>query len=843
MTDIHLPTPRSSSSGDQAASEPQTSSLNVVYPESRVNLGVTMLEYDEPEVPPSLDEFHWLLYLKRWFFAIKHQENETDEEESDNIAMFLNSEADNIENYIEAMEPRSVARGLVFLGGEVRGLFHKLQQAEVRSEHQQLQLASYQQQLQKISVQYGELKEQLQATSSFSRLSSTRGSRGSFPTISFSGASRSSAARSGDREQEQRLQEETKAEQTRLQGLVEKLQTDLITARRDEADARRRGSVADTRATELEQQLEEARDSFESEMLACAEEKRRAIDEAKAREVALEERLRQRTDQVMATDDEQSIHNIQVPALKELLRTASEQEAALLKQVREMQIELATRTPAVGQEERAECASEKQAQSASLQSQLQEIQQVLQEVKEQHQLEVSDLQAQLARQTGQVGSDTKTEREVKRKITTRNSLLKPDGGVMQKTEMLAQFLAGNRNVSMGRAEQARIEEVVTELIDWEQGEEGSRGLFSVPHPIKPSERTGIDSSLRAQAAKEFKNRSELHSLQNVMARIAEILPTYGRERSILQAALCEGDVKEAQKLYRKLYEETGEASDVVDKAQAEDGELLLLIVDSMLSKLDDGFKADISGTNHMNGITITKLPSRARGFTALVLAEIHFFPPRWDTMLTDFQNLLTMHEHTLFLSCSNNLFCHHYETMELAIHAFEQRHASISATTLLQMLSLQIIMKSSVTHIVEYRKLSTESGTLDKDVLTWTEATKKIPKLMEDLIHLERQSPNPHVSRLFSKPRKTLPEARKAISKSNTGSQRPSVFHVQESDQLDSEPVAVLTRLVELTHFRADTDPEYKICGSRHGSGAGCLKPSCGPRSRTMWLCFPSSWQ
>ena len=55
------------------------------------------------------------------------------------------------------------------------------------------------------------------------------------------------------------------------------------------------------------------------------------------------------------------------------------------------------------------------------------------------------------------------------------------------------------------------------------------------------------------------------------------------------------------------------------------------------------------------------------------------------------------------------------------------------------MLSLQIIMKSSVTHIVEYRKLSTESGTLDKNVLTWSEATEKIPKLMEDLIHLERQ--------------------------------------------------------------------------------------------------------
>ena len=32
------------------------------------------------------------------------------------------------------------------------------------------------------------------------------------------------------------------------------------------------------------------------------------------------------------------------------------------------------------------------------------------------------------------------------------------------------------------------------------------------------------------------------------------------------------DVREDQKLYRKLYEETGEASDVVDRAQAEDGD-------------------------------------------------------------------------------------------------------------------------------------------------------------------------------------------------------------------------------------------------------------------------------
>ena len=162
--------------------------------------------------------------------------------------------------------------------------------------------------------------------------------------------------------------------------------------------------------------------------------------------------------------------------------------------------------------------------------------------------------------------------------------------------------------------------------------------------------------------------------------------------------------------------------------------MLLLIVDAILSKLDDGFRADISGTNHLNRITITKLPSRARGFTALALAEVHFFPLRWDTMLTDFQNFLTMHDHALFLSCSNNLFCHEHETMEFVIQTFEQQHASISATTLLQMLSLQIFMKSSVNHIAEYRKLSTESVTLDTNVLSWSEAKEKMPNLMEDLI-------------------------------------------------------------------------------------------------------------
>ena len=149
---------------------------------------------------------------------------------------------------------------------------------------------------------------------------------------------------------------------------------------------------------------------------------------------------------------------------------------------------------------------------------------MLQQVKQQHQVEVSDLQEQLECRTGQVGSDTQTEvQDAARKLATRTSLFKPDGEVMLKSETLAQLLADNRNVSMGRPEQARFSEVIKELIDWEKGEEGNRGLFSVPPPIKQSGRTGIDSNLRAQAAKEFKHRSELHSLRHMMARIAEII--------------------------------------------------------------------------------------------------------------------------------------------------------------------------------------------------------------------------------------------------------------------------------------------------------------------------------
>ena len=150
-----------------------------------------------------------------------------------------------------------------------------------------------------------------------------------------------------------------------------------------------------------------------------------------------------------------------------------------------MQLELALKTPATGQEERV---SENQEQISSLQAQLQELQQMLQQVKKQHQVEVSDLQEQLERRTGQVGSNTQTVvRDAARRLATRTSLLKSDGGVMLKSEKLAQFLAKKRNVSIGRPEQARFREVIAELIEWEQGEEGSRGLFSVPPPIKQSD--------------------------------------------------------------------------------------------------------------------------------------------------------------------------------------------------------------------------------------------------------------------------------------------------------------------------------------------------------------------
>ena len=480
-------------------------------------------------------------------------------------------------SFFEVVSLRSIVRGFVLLGSEIGDLSGKLKEAEVHLEHQMLKLASTEQQVQKISRQYRELKEQLQSTSSFSQITSLRDS---LPSISYSGAS---------------AQENSRAEQPRLQELVKQLQNDLITARRDEADARRNSAVADARAEELDGNL--------TEMLSFAKAQRAAMDEVRAREEALEEQLRHNSELMTAADAEQ---NLQVPRLKELLRTAVEREAVLTEQVREMQLAQALTTPAMEQED---CAVVYKEQISSLETQLQEMQQELQQVQQKNQVEVFELKEQLASRAEQVGSATAAEiQDAARKPTARSSLLQPNGAVMKKSETLAQFLAGSRNVSMAQPEQDKFGEVIQELINWEQGEDEQKGLFSVPPQIKASERPGIFSSLRAQAAKEFKHRSELYSIQHVMARIAEILPTYGRERSILQAALCEADVREAQKLYRKLYEETGGSSDDVDRAQAEDGELLLLITDAMLSKLDDGFKAELVGTTSFDRITITKLP-------------------------------------------------------------------------------------------------------------------------------------------------------------------------------------------------------------------------------------------
>ena len=200
---VYLPIPRSEDSMEMTTSELRSSSMNV-----QASSGVASVQ---------LHEVQWMQYLRRLIRSIKYRETSGEE-----LELSLNSEADNLEAFLEVVSSRSIARGFVLFGSEIGGLSRELKEAEVREEHQKLQLASNQQQLQKISGQYRELKEQLQATSSFSRLTS---SRDSLQTISFFGASGSSAARSGHREQERRLQENTKAEQTRLQGVVEKLKS------------------------------------------------------------------------------------------------------------------------------------------------------------------------------------------------------------------------------------------------------------------------------------------------------------------------------------------------------------------------------------------------------------------------------------------------------------------------------------------------------------------------------------------------------------------------------------------------------------------------------------------
>jgi len=372
MEGIHLPTPRSEDSMEMSTKELRSSSMSV-----QVSSGGILSPAEERE---------FLQYLKMLILSIRHGKMAGEE-----LDLFLNSAADQLDAWSAAVPSRSIARGFVLLGKEIGGISQELRAAEAQEEQKQLQLAAHQLQVQKLTAQYRELQEQLQATSSFSRLTETKGS---LPTISFSGAS---AVKS------QISLEESQVEKERFREQVGKLQNELLIARKEVAETRRHSADEASRAQELERRLKEAEEAYESEMKAFAEAQREAMNEARAREEDLEEQIRQISDQVLAAEAEQSL---QVPKLKELLRTALEQEATLLKQLREMQLEQALKTSATGQEERV---FEHQEQISSLQAQLQEMQHMLHQVKKQHQEEVSDLKEQLECRTGQVGSDNQTE--------------------------------------------------------------------------------------------------------------------------------------------------------------------------------------------------------------------------------------------------------------------------------------------------------------------------------------------------------------------------------------------------------------------------------------------------
>ena len=111
------------------------------------------------------------------------------------------------------------------------------------------------------------------------------------------------------------MPEETQAQQKRLQQLVDKLQIDPISSRRDVAEISRQRTVAVDRTKELEQQLEEVGENFTSDMLSFVEEQRKAVDEARARERALEDQLRQSTEPVVAADAEQTLFQLPFKSL------------------------------------------------------------------------------------------------------------------------------------------------------------------------------------------------------------------------------------------------------------------------------------------------------------------------------------------------------------------------------------------------------------------------------------------------------------------------------------------------------------------------------------------------
>ena len=68
------------------------------------------------------DERQFSQYLERLILSIKHQEMSGEE-----LDLFLNSEADQLEAWSAAVVPKAIAHGFVLFGKEIGGIFQELQ--------------------------------------------------------------------------------------------------------------------------------------------------------------------------------------------------------------------------------------------------------------------------------------------------------------------------------------------------------------------------------------------------------------------------------------------------------------------------------------------------------------------------------------------------------------------------------------------------------------------------------------------------------------------------------------------------------------------------------------------
>ena len=141
MADIHLPTPRSGDSMEMSTKELRSSSMSVQVSSGSIS---------SPE-----EEREFLQYLKMLILSIRHGKMGGEE-----LDLFLNSAADQLDAWSAAVPSRSIARGFVLLGKEIGGISQELQAAEAQGEKKQLQLAAHQLQVQKLNAQYRELQEQ-----------------------------------------------------------------------------------------------------------------------------------------------------------------------------------------------------------------------------------------------------------------------------------------------------------------------------------------------------------------------------------------------------------------------------------------------------------------------------------------------------------------------------------------------------------------------------------------------------------------------------------------------------------------------------------------------------------